>query len=449
MRVTLNLAMLSLLLTVSAGAKTVLPDSKTVDKQRVTMKVDAVKASNRTALLVGIDTSPSTGPVLAEMKAVGQHLLDAAPDGTQVGIIGFDSQSLKQLFSERAGASRFLESLSAGGKYSDLGRGVDGCLALLEESSATKAVVVFLTDGRVELPRKFRDKSDFAQILGREFAVRPYVNVFIIKVGGGKLSGLETLPQNVNVILLSNWQGAAAEIEKRLAPQIREQLSIVQTTTSASPVQPAVRKNVAGLSSTQSIFAGVALVFLVIVLAAVFRRKKGSAALALPAREDALRAEDLEPERSLEPVQEPVMIIEVTNTITSSLGALPERHVLRPDEKVFLGGSAFASGLSLAGLRQSRTVELTFDGAALECVRLRPDVPGAIDSVSLNRRDAPLSFRVGLDDELRIGDFTLRVLLADEESLALTDVYKRTTRPISLAAGSNRRLRRGSLRTQN
>jgi hypothetical protein len=438
-----------LALSLTAYAQNAPPPSEATGTQIAAVPADTAAVGSRRALLVGIDTSPSTSPVLREMKDVAKRLAEVAPEGAQVGVVGFDSQAVKRLFADRTEAMNFIDSLSCGGKYSDLDRGVDGGLALLQEASATKAAAVFLTDGRVELPRKFRDKSDFVQILKREFTARPNVRVFVINVRGGKLAGLETLPQNVTVLSLTNWRDAAAEIEKGLAQQIKEQLAPPPTPVRAvTKEMPGIMKAERG-SSTGLILVGVAAFALVTLTVIVLRRRrKGSSVTSSPLREDALRAEDLEPQRSAQPAREAVMILEFMNVAMPARGALPLRHVLRRGEKVLVGGSAFASGVGLPGLKQSRTVELAFDGEFLTCVRLRPDRHGEVDPVSLNRVDAPVTFPVGPADDLLVGDYAVRTMYADEESLALVDAFMgNRAGTVSSPTAAGRRVRRGSLRS--
>lgn len=406
---------------------------------------EPAQTGERSALLIEMDTSPSTKWVLGDMKAVGKRLAEAAPEGTRVGVVGFDSQAVRKLFEDRAEAANFIDSFYPGGTASDFGRAVDAGLALLQEAAATRAAVVFVTDGSLDLPSKFRDRSGFAQILAREYGQRPYVKVFVINVGAGKLAGTDTLPQNVVVISLENWRAAQEEIERSLAPKIKEQLAAGPTVTTTPKAAPA-----APVGSYGKLFAAAAVVSAAaLLLALLLRRRRRRPAPAH--REDLLREEDVRPEPTV--AAAPVAVMEFSEA--GGRGApLSTRHVLRRGEKVVVGGSSFACGLTLSGLTQSRTVEFAFDGAEVTCVRLRPDRPGAVDPVSLNGGDAPATFALGRGDDLRVGGHSARALMTDEESATLVDTFggtrPRTIPPKITAPGppEGRRLRRGGLRAQ-
>jgi hypothetical protein len=410
---------------------------------------EPAQTGERPVLLIEMDTSPSTKWVLRDMKVVGKRLAEAAPAGTRVGVVGFDSQTVRKLFEDRAEAAKFIDSFSPGGTASDFGRAVDAGLALLQEASATRAAVVFVTDGSLDLPSRFRDRSGLAQILAREYGQRPYTTVFVINVGAGKLAGTDTLPQNVVVISLENWQAAQEEIERSLAPKIKEQLAAGPTVTTTPKAAPAASPAVPVGSYGKLVATAAVLGAAALLLALLLRRRRRSPTPAH--RDDLLREEDVRPEPTV--AAAPVAVMEFSEA-GGRVALHPTRHVLRRGEKVVVGGSSFASGLTLPGLTQSRTVEFAFDGAEVACVRLRPDRPGAVDPVSLNGDDAPATFALGRGDDLRVGGHSARALMTDEENVSFVDTFggtqPRTIPPKITAQGppEGRRLRRGGLRAQ-
>jgi hypothetical protein len=407
--------------------------------------------SSRPPLMVVIDTSPSVRNKLPQIRAVGKRLVQIAPDGIPVGVVGIDSQAKKKLCVRSLDADEFIDSLTAGGRFTDLGRGTDAVLSLLQETSATRAAVVYLTDGELVVPKDFRDRANFTQVLKREFTPRPGIQVFVINVKGKTLPDSESLPPNVTVISLSDWQSVQKEIEKDLAAKIGQQLRPVPVASVSAPERIGLEHQPALWKTSRILMVTIGLLALAIAGAAVMRRRKrrNAAAIKVERPDNAMRAEDLDsPSRVVTAPPEPVLMLEAGLKDDRSHGGPFRRAYLRSGEKLIIGGSDFAN-LCLEGLEQSQTVELLFDGEVLRGFRLRPDRPGSVDEVLVDGREAQISFVLKSGSQMILGRYRLDPVVIDEASVTLFDTPKGSTSVSVVSANSLRRrkLIRGKQRT--
>lgn len=410
--------------------------------------------NQRPAVILVIDVSGSVRRYLRQMRSVAEQACNAAPDNALIGIVAAGSQAEKRLFTQRAGAIAFINSLDATSNYSDLGRGTDAALALLQEAQTNRALILYLTDGRVELPSNFRDRADFATILQREFTQRPNVRVHIINVNNQPMAGVDSLPSNVSVYTLASWSEAEAAMRNSLSAEIREQF--VSPTPTATPGNQSIEEAPVA-SSYGRVIAGVSLLALIVVGVIAFfvrhnrRRKIATADSNSDMPANIMRAEDIKsPEPESAP--EPVALLEFKGDNATVSGAAMKRTVMKADDKVVIGNSAFETDFAFKNLKQQQSVEIRFDGEILKVFRLRPHVAGMIDDVRLNNEDAPLAFAMNDDDELAVGDLKIRVFITDDsyaETLGVNDPAETTSRTPTLMTDElspiveERRLRRG------
>jgi hypothetical protein len=370
------------------------------------------------------------------------------------GIVAVGSQAEKHLFSQRADAIAFINTLDATSNYSDLGRGTDSALALLQEAQTNRALILYLTDGKVELPNNFRDRAEFATILQREFMQRPNMRVHIINVNKEPMAGVDPLPPNVSVYTLASWSEAEAAMRNSLSAEIREQF-VTPTPVTTPNIQSNEETPVT--SSYGRVIAGVGLLALTALGAIAFfvqrnRRLKNAIADSnsdTPA--NMMLVEDIKPPES-ESAPEPVALLEFKGDNATVSGATTKRTVMKADDKVVIGNSAFVTDFTFSNLKQQQSVEIRFDGENLKVFRLRPHVAGMIDDVRLNGEDAPLIFLISDDDELTVGDLKIRLFLTDEsyaETLGTNDPPETTDKTSTLMTDElpsiveERRLRRG------
>jgi len=445
--------------TPTASPGPVLPESETQSPAQTRVAssetADSIDNQQPTVILV-IDVSGSIRRYLRQMRSVAEQACNAAPDNAVFGIVAVGAQAEKHLFTQRADAIAFINSLDATSNYSDLGRGTDAALALLQEAQTDRALIVYLTDGRVELPRNFQDRVDFATILQREFTQRPNVRVHIINVNNEPMAGIDSLPANVSVYTLASWSEAEAAMRNSLSAEIRERF--VSPTPVATPDNQSIEKTTVA-SSYGWLFAGAGLLVLIALgaIASFVQRRRREIATAdsnsdTPA--NIMRVEDIKPPEP-EVAPEPVAVLEFKGDNATVSGATTKRTVMKADDKVVIGNSAFETDFAFKNLKQQQSIEIRFDGENLKVFRLRPHVAGFIDDVRLNDEDAPLMFAMNDDDELTVGNLNIRLFLTDEsyaETLGINGTPETTDKTSTLTTDGlptiveERRLRRGASR---
>lgn len=423
------------------------------------LETDCTKIEPGAIILVA-DTSPSVKNQLNEIKLRGKEILAIAPPCTRFGIVSINWEAIKKTFADKTEAENFLDSLTVGGKYTDLNRGIDAALSLLPSSG--KSVVVFMTDGKATVPATFKNKESFIEVLRREYSARPEVKVFVLNVKGEPLAKGETLPPNVTIIPISDWQAARSVIAETLAPQIKQQLAApptpnnpTRTEESNQPEKTAVfNKNLILISG--AIIAVAALVGLFIFLRVRRNRlRKQEENLLSEQPENILRDEDLQKPVAEETVPEAVLMIEAINVKNENghFAISPQRSFLHIKERLTIGGSRLLAGMYLESLNQSQTLEISFDGKIAGVVRLRPDAGESLDAVILNGQNAPKCFLLNPNEpnQLLVGAYELKFTLADESVIELFDTSQRT-RPSMLGSnpvvtGTEQRLPRRRLRS--
>ncbi|MEA2173831.1 MAG: hypothetical protein QOD00_1423 [Blastocatellia bacterium] len=415
----------------------------------------AVAPSESSALIVVADTSGSVRRVLGEIKSRGKEIVASAPAGTRIGVVGINWEASKGLFADPSSASEFIDRLTTGGRYTDLGRGNDAAMSLLQEAGAKRSVVVFLTDGELQVPAGFKNRETFTAMLKREYSARPDVHVFVLNVRSTPLAGSDTLPQNVTVMPLKDWQSARGIVAESLAPQIRAQLVPPQ-----APQPPAPETTVSQSSHGRNLrpVYAVAGLLVAVAAAAMFlvrrRRRRGVEGVEPEPKaaepENVLREEDLTPfvESSSKP--EPVLILSATPSDRSAR-ADSSRAFLRAGERLIIGKSRHLSALVLPELSQSQTLELAFDGENVEAFRLSPAAGEPLDQVRLEGGNAPIRFSWGDGERISVGLYEVEMLLADENAMSAFDTNRRTESVIvgSPPPAATPRMTGGRLRRSN
>lgn len=379
------------------------------------------------ALVVVPDTSGSVRRLLGEIKLRSKEIVAVAPPGTRIGVVGINWEASKGLFADPSSAGEFIDRLTTGGRYTDLGRGNDAAMSLLQEAGAKRAVVAFLTDGELEVPAGFKNRETFIEMLKREYSARPDVRVFVLNVRRTPLAGSDTLPPNVSVIPLSDWQSARNIIAESLAPQIRAQLE--QPPPPPAPVgSGAVTPQGSPGRSLTPVYVAVGLLVagLSLFLALHWRRRRGAEPKPKAAEpENLLREEELTPEAEPSAKAEPVLILSAAPSGRADRAAA-QRAVLRAGERLTLGKSRHLSGLALPELNQSQTLELAFDGESIEAFRLSPAAGESLDQVRLDKGNAPIHFSPCDGERISVGSYEVELLLADEGALSVYDTTRRT-----------------------
>lgn len=384
-----------------------------------------------------IDTSGTVRRALPQLKQVARDILAAAPEASRFGVIAVNTEAQKKMFLNRADAAAYIDTLKAARKgFTDLNRATDAALTLIQgEGESRPTVVAYLTDGKLEVPDSFTDKSDFITVLRREFTSRSNIRVVVVSVNGGQLpKGAETLPPNVIFFPITNWTMAQAEVAKTLVPQIREQL-----TTSNAPVEPTKQTATPAEASDMRTSLIVAAGLLILLLAGgIFlsqrsrqrkRREEEAKALAEgESPENLLTEADLRAaplERA--PVQ--IVLLEIERAeqhgLADDLPVGRRRLKMEVGERAVVGNTAIAADLHFTELKQTQTLELRLEkdsaGVALRAYRLRPDAPGALDPVLINGQQAPKIFTLKHGDKLMVGSVVFRVVYADYRLLELLD----------------------------
>lgn len=373
----------------------------------------------RPTMVLVLDVSLSVTGSIEKMRNVAKQAIELAPENTIFGIVPVGSQASKHIFKNKAEAISYLDQLSLMSLYTDLGRGTDAVLSVLQEVQAVKpTLVVYLTDGKVSLPKEFKDKADFREVLIREFSQRPDFSVLVLNVAV-KPMDVTGLPPNVKVIPLSNWGEAEREMKNALAARIQEQLTAptlaAKPESALAPTVPPVPER-----PNQNLYAYAAgtILLVTLIVGAVYwlsrRRKKDAPPITENNDEpvDMMRSEDLqEAEKAVAP---PTALLEFQGAATSGDGRRISYETLLAGEKRIVGKSSSAD-LSFACLRQPTTLEFRFDGEKLMVFRLRPLQHADIDELFLNESEAPLRFVFQPGDSLHVNGLEIKLILVDEE----------------------------------
>jgi hypothetical protein len=375
--------------------------------------------STESLLIPIIDSSPSVRGYWKEMKRSAKQIIQSAPDQASVALVGIAAEAVKsRVFapSRKADAIAFVDSLKIGGNFTDLGRGADAALAVAQQANPSRCVLVFLTDGRLTVPKTFRDKSTFYDLLRREFTARSNVTVLIVNVRGDKSAERETLPQNVRIFSLKSADELRAMIERTLAPTIKQTLTVeiptAQSVTTKPPDIPTRSKRV-------YLMGGLGAVLLLIIAIAVVARKRARnqrmSEIADDAPANLLRPEDLVPSEP-ETMAEPVALV-TAERVDERTGrrTFAQHSLVRAGGHIVIGNSRFAD-LILEGVKQPQSLQIGFDGKAVRVYRLRPHGIGELDNVCLNQQPAPIEFNMTERDAVIIGSLSIKLLITTEDA---------------------------------
>jgi hypothetical protein len=391
-------------------------------------------------IITVIDTSGTVRRALPQLKQVARDILAAAPDASRFGVISVNTEAQKKMFAQRVDAIAYIDTLKAARNgFTDLNRATDAALTLIQgEGESRPTVIAYLTDGKLEVPDSFKDKSDFVTILGREFTPRSNIRVVVVSVNGGELpKGAQTLPQNVTFFPMTNWTMAQTEVAKTLVPQIREQLTATRAPAEPVKATPATAAPSSVLRPRLVMVAAGLLILLLAggaFLAQQSRRRKRNEAEAAQALSEYGGPENLLTEADLqaappEPAPAQVALLEIERAaqhgLSDDLPAGRQRIKMEVGERVVIGNTAIAADLHFAELKQTQTLELRLEkdstGLVLKAYRLRPDAPGALDPVSVNGQKAPMIFTLKHGDKFMVGPVGFRIVYADYRLLELLD----------------------------
>lgn len=425
--------------------------TNSVAKSKLTNNPDntttvAATPAEVTALIAVADTSPSVKKQLGDIKQRAKELISIAPAGTRIGIVGINWEATKKLFKDASSAEKMVDLLTVGGGYTDLGRGNDAGLSLVQEAGASRAAIVFLTDGKATVPATFKNRETFIEMLRREYASRPNIRVFVLNVKGDPLPADANLPPNVTFVAAKDWISAREVIAKELAPQIKTQLAPEkksETPNSSATPAPVNNDEQSGFAWGLATLVGLALTAIVILpLYFWFVRERG-----LPVEptefgepENILREEDISSAtlRSTASV-EAVLILQASRKASSdvknSRRTIPLRAFVHAGERLIIGNSRFTAGFELPGLKQSQVLEIAFDGSQTTAFRLRPANGESLETVTLNTgENAPAKFELSQNEILRVGDFEIELLIADENVVDLIATSPRTRETMILTS---------------
>ena len=415
------------------------PGQQQNDPNNVQKDTAKVNCSNIDAgsIIVVADTSPSVKNQLAAIKARGKEIISLAPPCVRLGVVSINWEAIKEQFDDKAEAGKFIDSLTVGGKYTDLNRGNDAALSLLPTSG--KSVIAFMTDGKATVPSTFKNKESFIEILRREYSDRPNVRVFVLNVKGKPLAQSETLPANVTIIPISDWQAAKLVITETLAPQIKQQFITPKTTDNqSSSEEPKNREEARTNNSLLLISAGLIALAAFVAILIVWRKRRSryqasQEILLNDQPENVLRDEDLQQPPIQEPTPEPVLMVEAVSKKGGQYAIPPLRSFINVNARLAVGGSRLLAEMYLGELCQSQTIEISFDGKVAGVIRLRPSDGEALDVVLLNEQSAPKSFLLNPSEpnQLLVGTYELKFTFTDESMIKLFDTSHRTN-PIML-----------------
>lgn len=385
------------------------------------------------ALLTVIDTSGTVRKTLPQLKQVAHDILAAAPDNSRFGVVTVNTEALKRIYESRDEALTHIDTLKAArGGFTDLNRATDAALALAQ-GEAGPTVIVYLTDGVVDVPTTFEDKSDFITVLRREFTPRPNIRVIVLNVNKGQLpKGVETLPPNVSFLALKDWLAARAEVANMLGTTIKQQLQPPAAPRPApADVRSATQAPATLFGRTTLALAGLFVLAVVAAGAFYIRRRRRRRNTVEPdvmdesdRPENLLTAADLQAaETPVKAKAMPVVLLEVEERGDDYQEGVGQHIKVLPGDHLVIGKQPIASDLPFPELTQGQTLELRLEQESerlvLKAFRLRPDIAGALDAVTVNRRPAIEIFKLQEGDRLGVGSVTLRVVFTDESLLTL------------------------------
>lgn len=415
---------------VSQDAQTVqgaIPSTPLVDQPVVTdIARNAKSRGGKPALVLMPDISRSVKSSNAKMRSVMRRAVESAPGDTIFAIVTVGTKPEKNIFKTRAEAIDYCESLRADSRFTDLSGATDAALAVLQELEPTgPTLFLYLTDGRISLPRAMQTKDDFVAILSREFSRRPNVGVWVLNVSASPIA-TDTLPPNIKVVPLANWDEAQKQMESTLVPDLRRELTPMvaeQPPTSVEEPEAIVVGTTFGpLGPTELVaLGGLVIAFGIASTFAwtQFRRRStksidaadgGIAAGTEDEPADLLRLEDLNRRVSEETMQ----MVAVVEVITES--GRRDRQLFEGDRLVF--GNSTDTDVYLAGLKQARSLEIRFDRTGATGFRLRSHST-EIDTVKLDGADAPIRFQIEPGSRLMIGDAEVYVRIMNEKVAAI------------------------------
>lgn len=399
------------------------------------------EAASKTPIIIEvIDTSGTVSRTLPQIKQVARDILAAAPASSRFGVISVNTEAQKKMFQQRAEAADYIDTFKAAKSgFTDLNRATDAALTLIQgEGESRPTVIIYLTDGKLEVPKSFKDKSDFITVLRREFTPRPNLRVIVVRVNGGQLpKDTETLPPNVTFFPITNWAVAQAEVAKTLVPQIRDQLTAPTAPAEQTKQAPVTAAGETAPTLKTSLIIGGSLVLLLAGGAFLLqhrRRRLINVSDGVEALAEGEGPENLLTEADLktalpEPKPAQMVLLEVERAEQHGLADdLPpgrRRIKMQFGERLVIGNTAIAADLYFTELKQTQTLELRLEkeatAVALKAYRLRPDAPGVLDAVLINGQPALKIFTLKNGDKLTIGSVVIRIIYADYGLLELLD----------------------------
>lgn len=410
-------------------------------------------------LVVGVvDTSPSMRKFLEAARHTATEFIKRAPPQAAVALVGINNEADKSPIytpERRAEAVEFIARLTVGGRFTDLSRGTDAALALLQEASPSQAVVVYFTDGQLQVPSSFKHRQSFVDLLRKEFGERRgNVHVIVVNFGGKTTAATPDMPPNVKVIPVGSDSELQQALENVLTPALTQHLSTPPALVAPPPVSPPAIIEPQRSRAGPFLLVGLILFFALGAAAFLVRRKRmRQTQKAQGAGPDDGHEEPIENilqqgdllGQAEEVVAEPVALLDIRRLDAQHDGArFSRRESLRVAEAVIVGGSEFA-GIHLPGLIQPETLRLSYDGSICRVARLRPRLSGKLDAVNFNGEPAPIQFQLAPGDELVVGDFVVSLLLVSEYSAALVEPSANTMgEALSLRPVRNRRLLRAA-----
>jgi hypothetical protein len=382
----------------------------------ISLAVSAIAGAGSEALLIIVsDTSPSVSQYWDDQQRAAKALIAGAPPQVSIGVVGIDAEARKsELFapSERARAAEFIDQLRIGGRFTDLARGTDAALALLQQADPVRGMIVYLTDAVLTVPKTFRDRRDFFDLLRREFQPRENIEVVVVSVRGGPLPQTENLPRNVSIVSLQSADQLKNLVAQNLSLAIREKLK--QAAALPAPDAAAIEATGSWITYAAS---GLALLLALSAGAWSWRRRRAAqidgddaaAGFLAEAPPDVMREEDL---NAPETVPAPPIAVIFAEDAGGRRGVVRQK-VLRAGEQAVVGAAGFVE-IPLAGLKQGRTLALRFDGQVVKAFRLRPSSRQEMDDVRFNQQTAPVEFVLGEKDALKVGAFNLSLVVTEE-----------------------------------
>lgn len=417
--------------------------TNTAPTQSATANVQS--AVKPTVILVP-DISFSIKKSAEKMRNVLQQIVNAAPENSVIGIVTVGTQSEKKIFSNRDEALSYLSKINANSSYTDLERGTDSVLAVMQETKATKpTLIVYLTDGEVSLPKELKNKADFKTILMREFSVRPDVRVMVLNVAS-KAMVTSGLPPNVTVVPISNWEEAEKQMKETLAIQIHQELKTAPVAETKLEEKETASLTTNAPRSSVLIWAAVLGLITATAFGWFYRihRRKQSAKIAEEIKEP-------EPQNLLRPED----LLRQSNESSSGLAAVVEFYdgkavrseILLAEDRRIVGRAATAD-VKFSSLKQENSVEIKFDGKEVSAYRLHPQTYYEVDEFWLNQTKVPLNqtiFRLQNSDLLKVGDIQISVkivessvaqILAEKHNRAATQSFRSVAKgePTKIAA---------------